>query len=227
MALWHMYGVNVVEMYGQTETAGGIVSGQRGPFPAPGNVGAPPSGWNVRLAEDGEVLVHSADLFEGYWRNDEATRAVKTADGWLRTGDIGEWRRTRSAAARRPRARLHRDRGRQDLVALVHRECAARVAVCRRGRRVRPRPQICLRPRRDRLRYGCGLGARPRRHLYGLHQSRAEPAGAAADPDRDRQGQRAARPRRADQGVPYPAQDARSRRKKASRSRRPARSSAP
>ena len=91
MALWHMYGVNVVEIYGQTETAGGIVSGQRGPFPAPGNVGAPPSGWNVRLAEDGEVLVHSADLFEGYWRNDEATRAVKTADGWLRAGDIGEW----------------------------------------------------------------------------------------------------------------------------------------
>jgi long-chain acyl-CoA synthetase len=91
MALWQMYGVNVVEIYGQTEAAGGIVSGQRGPFPAPGNVGAPPSGWNVRLAEDGEVLVHSADLFEGYWRNDEATRAVKTADGWLRTGDIGEW----------------------------------------------------------------------------------------------------------------------------------------
>ena len=91
MALWHMYGVNVVEIYGQTETAGGIVSGQRGPFPAPGNVGTPPPGWNVRLAEDGEVLVRSTDLFEGYWRNDEATRAVKTADGWLRTGDIGEW----------------------------------------------------------------------------------------------------------------------------------------
>jgi long-chain acyl-CoA synthetase len=91
MAIWHMYGVNIVEIYGQTETAGGIVSGQRGPFPAPGNVGTPPPGWNVRLAEDGEVLVRSADLFEGYWRNDEATRAVKTADGWLRTGDIGEW----------------------------------------------------------------------------------------------------------------------------------------
>ena len=39
MALWHIYGVNVVEMYGQTEEAGGIVAGQRGPFPHPGNVG--------------------------------------------------------------------------------------------------------------------------------------------------------------------------------------------
>jgi long-chain acyl-CoA synthetase len=91
MALWHIYGINVVEMYGQTETAGGIVAGQRGPFPRPGSVGTVPKGWQVRLAADGEVLVHSLDLFEGYWGNDAATRAVKQADGWLRTGDIGVW----------------------------------------------------------------------------------------------------------------------------------------
>jgi long-chain acyl-CoA synthetase len=92
MALWHMYGVNVVEMYGQTETAGGIIAGQRGPFPRPGDVGTVPSGWQVRLAEDGEVLVRSGDLFEGYWNNEEATRSVFGADGYLRTGDVGEWR---------------------------------------------------------------------------------------------------------------------------------------
>ncbi len=92
MALWHIYGVNVVEIYGQTEEAGGIITGQRGPFPRPGNVGTPPDGWEVRLADDGEVLVKSPDVFDGYWRNDEATRAVNGADGWLRTGDIGEWR---------------------------------------------------------------------------------------------------------------------------------------
>src|SRR5215210_1878412 len=39
MALWHIYGVNVVEMYGQTETAGGIIAGQRGTFHTPGEVG--------------------------------------------------------------------------------------------------------------------------------------------------------------------------------------------
>ena len=92
VALWHMYGVNVLEIYGQTEEAGGIITGQRGLFPRPGNVGTPPPGWDVKLADDGEVLVRSPDLFEGYWRNDEATRAVKGADGWLRTGDIGEWK---------------------------------------------------------------------------------------------------------------------------------------
>ena len=91
-ALWHMYGVNVVEMYGQTEEAGGIIAGQRGPFPRPGNVGTPVEGLDVRLADDGEVLVRGRDLFEGYWRNDDVTREVKGADGWLRTGDIGEWR---------------------------------------------------------------------------------------------------------------------------------------
>jgi long-chain acyl-CoA synthetase len=92
MALWHMYGVNVVEMYGQTETAGGIVSGQRGPFPRPGDVGVVPDGWDVKLGDEGEVLVKSPYLFEGYWNNDEATESVFRDDGYLRTGDVGEWR---------------------------------------------------------------------------------------------------------------------------------------
>jgi long-chain acyl-CoA synthetase len=92
MALWHMYGVNVVEMYGQTEEAGGIIAGQRGPFPRPGNVGTPVDGIEVRLADDGEVLLRSPDLFECYWRNEDATAQAKGADGWLRTGDVGEWR---------------------------------------------------------------------------------------------------------------------------------------
>ncbi|MGE0060757.1 MAG: long-chain fatty acid--CoA ligase, partial [Xanthobacteraceae bacterium] len=90
-ALWHIYGVNVVEMYGQTEEAGGIISGQRGPFPRPGSVGTPVDGLDVKLGDGGEVLVRGPDLFEGYWNNDEATREIKGADGWLRTGDVGEW----------------------------------------------------------------------------------------------------------------------------------------
>lgn len=92
MALWHMYGVNLVEMYGQTEEAGGIIAGQRGPFPRPGNVGTVVDGLELRLGDEGEILVRGPDLFEGYWRNEEATRAIKSDDGWLRTGDIGEWR---------------------------------------------------------------------------------------------------------------------------------------
>jgi long-chain acyl-CoA synthetase len=92
MAVWHMLGVNVCEMYGQTETAGGIIAGQRGPFPRPGDVGTVPEGFEARLADDGEILVRSPDLFDGYWNNPEASGAVLGADGWMRTGDVGEWR---------------------------------------------------------------------------------------------------------------------------------------
>ena len=91
MALWQMWGVNVLEIYGQTETAGAIITGQRGPFPKPGNVGSAPQGWEVRLGENDEILVKSRDLFDGYWNNAPATREVFTPDGWLRTGDIGKW----------------------------------------------------------------------------------------------------------------------------------------
>jgi long-chain acyl-CoA synthetase len=92
MAVWHMLGINVCEMYGQTETAGGIIAGQRGPFPRPGDVGTVPEGFEVKLADDGEILVRSPDLFEGYWNNPDASEAVLGPDGWMRTGDVGEWR---------------------------------------------------------------------------------------------------------------------------------------
>jgi long-chain acyl-CoA synthetase len=92
MAVWHMLGVNVVEMYGQTETAGGIIAGQRGPFPRPGDVGTIPEGVEVKLGDDGEILVRSPDLFDGYWGSREASETVLGNDGWMRTGDVGEWR---------------------------------------------------------------------------------------------------------------------------------------
>jgi long-chain acyl-CoA synthetase len=91
MTVWHMLGVNVCEMYGQTETAGGIISGQRGPFPRPGDVGKVPDGVEVTLAPDGEILVRSPDLFAFYWNDRDASLAVLGDAGLLRTGDIGEW----------------------------------------------------------------------------------------------------------------------------------------
>ncbi len=91
MALWHIWGVNVVEIYGQTEEAGAIISGQRGPFPRPGNVGTLASGWQMRLGADNEIQIAGPHVFERYWNNDEATAAVKGTDGWLRTGDAGEF----------------------------------------------------------------------------------------------------------------------------------------
>ena len=89
-ALWQIWGVNLLEIYGQTEEAGAIISGQRGPFARPGNVGTVAAGWELKLGAGNEILVRGEHVFDGYWRNPEATREVLGADGWLRTGDVGE-----------------------------------------------------------------------------------------------------------------------------------------
>lgn len=103
-ALWQVWGVDVREIYGQTEEAGAIVSGQRGPFPRPGDVGEIADGWEMRLvpvddvppspgaSARGEVWIRGDRRFEGYWNAPQASAEVLVEDGWLRTGDVGELR---------------------------------------------------------------------------------------------------------------------------------------
>ena len=90
-SFWQMLGINVVEMYGQTETAGGIIAGQRDYFARPGDVGTPADGVELKLAADGEILVRSRDLFETYWGKPGEAEAIRGEGGWLSTGDVGEW----------------------------------------------------------------------------------------------------------------------------------------
>jgi long-chain acyl-CoA synthetase len=92
MALWQIWGVNVCEIYGQTEEAGAIIAGQRERFPRPGDVGTLGPGWELKLAESGEILIRGEHGFESYWGNPAATREVRADDGWLHTGDVGEWK---------------------------------------------------------------------------------------------------------------------------------------
>ena len=84
MALWQIWGLNIVEAYGQTETAGAFISGQRGPFPRPGNVGTIVRGWQVELSAEREIVVSGPDLYDGYW-------GQPRHEGPLHTGDVGEW----------------------------------------------------------------------------------------------------------------------------------------
>src|SRR6267143_4760527 len=95
--LWQVWGVDLCEAYGQTETGGALVSGQRGPYPRPGDVGVPAPNVEVALGDDGELRVRGPDLFAGYWRDPEATSAAYR-DGWLLTGDVAE--RTAGGALR-------------------------------------------------------------------------------------------------------------------------------
>ena len=87
--LWQAWGVNLCEAYGQTETGGALITGQPGPYPRPGDVGAPAPNIEVAIDDDGELLVRGPDLFVGYWRDAEATAATYR-DGWLVTGDVAE-----------------------------------------------------------------------------------------------------------------------------------------
>src|SRR5262245_55257180 len=94
-ALWQAWGVNLCEAYGQTETGGALVSGQRGPYPPPGDVGVVAPNMAVELDGEGEILVTAAEFFGGYWRDPDATQALYR-DGKLATGDVGEWTHTRA-----------------------------------------------------------------------------------------------------------------------------------
>ena len=81
-------GVLIVEGWGMTETstAATIATSEDFKF---GTVGKPFPGCEVKIADDGEILVRGPNIFQGYYKNPEAT-AETLVDGWLHTGDIGE-----------------------------------------------------------------------------------------------------------------------------------------
>jgi long-chain acyl-CoA synthetase len=84
-------GVNLVEGYGMTESSG-VISVNRPDRPLVGTVGEPVPGIEVKLAEeDGEILTRGPHVFQGYYKDPEQTARAVDAEGWLHTGDVGEW----------------------------------------------------------------------------------------------------------------------------------------
>jgi long-chain acyl-CoA synthetase len=81
-------GVNLIEGYGQTEGTG-VTCVSRVDRVKFGTVGPPLSGTEIRIADDGEILVRSPSVFKGYYRDPESTRET-LKDGWLHSGDVGE-----------------------------------------------------------------------------------------------------------------------------------------
>jgi long-chain acyl-CoA synthetase len=82
-------GVKILEGYGITE-ASPVISANREDNNKFGTVGIPLDGVTVKIADDGEIIVHGDNIMKGYYKDEEETRKT-IINGWLHTGDIGEF----------------------------------------------------------------------------------------------------------------------------------------
>jgi len=90
LEFFRILGVPIREAYGLTE-ASGATTMQPGDASPVGTVGVPYPGIEVRLADDGEILIKGDVVFCGYFKNDAATHEAIDAQGWLHTGDVARW----------------------------------------------------------------------------------------------------------------------------------------
>jgi long-chain acyl-CoA synthetase len=87
LEFFHTLDILILEAYGLTECTTGATSNREESFKF-GTVGRALPGWELKLAEDGELFIRSPTVFAGYYKDDEATAAILDNDGWLATGDI-------------------------------------------------------------------------------------------------------------------------------------------
>jgi long-chain acyl-CoA synthetase len=90
IAFFHALGIPLAELWGMSETTGAGTCNPPDRIKI-GSVGPPAPGIEIKLAEDGEVLIKGAVIMAGYRNQPEKTEETFTEDGFLKTGDIGEF----------------------------------------------------------------------------------------------------------------------------------------
>jgi len=83
-------GIFVLEGYGMSEVAGGATLSNLDDF-FPGSVGRPLPGFDIKIADDGEILMKGDSVFTGYWGMEDKKSEFFTPDGYFMSGDIGEF----------------------------------------------------------------------------------------------------------------------------------------
>ena len=145
-------GIEIRETWGMSETTAIATLNPPGGVRV-GTVGPPIPDTEVKLAEDGEVLVRGPQIMKGYRNMPEKTAEALSEDGWLSTGDVGEFDERGLPAHRRPQEGADHQRGGQEHVAGQHRgEAEGGDAVDRPGGRDRRQPPVQRRPLRPRPR---------------------------------------------------------------------------
>ncbi len=87
LEFFHALDILILEAYGLTECTTGATSNREESFKF-GTVGTALPGWELKLADDGELFIRSPTVFAGYYKEEEATAAILDPEGWLATGDI-------------------------------------------------------------------------------------------------------------------------------------------
>ena len=87
LEFFHSLDILILEAYGLTECTTGATSNTKESFKF-GTVGKALPGWELKLADDGELFIRSPTVFAGYYKDEQATAAILDDEGWLATGDV-------------------------------------------------------------------------------------------------------------------------------------------